>query len=315
MNRLIIDLKCLNWQCNLEMKITYLITSYKLPEQLVRLVQQLNTDETSFFIHVDQKADHKIHKFIAEQLGAFRNVHLVKPIRCNWGEFDQVRIVLNGIQEIVESRHEYDYIIQLTGQCYPIKSNQHIQEFLKSHSGYSFLNYFTSPDPLAEKWEERFSYWHIIYRKWHFTFPRKDMFASPGLNNLWNFLANHLKFRRKIPGGMKSFFGGSHWCLSRDCVEYLYEFTLRNPKYVKFFSKFVQFPSEIFYQTILLNSPLKGTIINDDLFFIDFNNHKAHPVILKKDDFQRFMNTGNLFARKFDSSIDAEVLDLIDNAI
>ena len=42
------------------MKIAYIITAYKLPDLLVRLVQRLNTEETSFFIHVDKKTDEEI---------------------------------------------------------------------------------------------------------------------------------------------------------------------------------------------------------------------------------------------------------------
>jgi len=298
------------------MKIAYIITAYKLPDLLVRLVQRLNTDETSFFIHVDKKTDSDIYQRMLEPFHAYTNVHFIERIVCNWGEFGQVRAPLNGIHAVLADDIKYDYAFSLTAQDYPIKSNRQIQEVLQNCAGRSFLNYLTFPHPEAEQKADWIAYWHIHMRRWSFVFPRRNMFPIHFLNRLWNPLVPRITLRRSIPGGLQPFFGGSHWCLSRDCLQYLQEFVQQNPAYGKFFSKYVHIPSEIFFQTILLNSPLKDRLVNDDLSYIDFSGKKnAHPAVLDKGDFEKFMRTGDLFARKFDPTIDGEVLDMIDAAI
>lgn len=41
------------------MKIAYLISAYKDPQQLSRMVQVLHTEDTRFFVHVDANVDIK----------------------------------------------------------------------------------------------------------------------------------------------------------------------------------------------------------------------------------------------------------------
>ena len=41
------------------MKIAYLISAYKDPQQLSRMVQALHTEDTRFFVHVDANVDIK----------------------------------------------------------------------------------------------------------------------------------------------------------------------------------------------------------------------------------------------------------------
>lgn len=41
------------------MKIAYLISAYKDPQQLARMVQVLHTEDTRFFVHVDANVDIK----------------------------------------------------------------------------------------------------------------------------------------------------------------------------------------------------------------------------------------------------------------
>ncbi|MGE5445412.1 MAG: hypothetical protein ACM3SR_12560 [Ignavibacteriales bacterium] len=44
------------------MRLAYIISAYKYPEQLIRLILRLNTDTTSFFIHVDKKTDNEVYR-------------------------------------------------------------------------------------------------------------------------------------------------------------------------------------------------------------------------------------------------------------
>jgi hypothetical protein len=79
---------------------------------------------------------------------------------------------------------------------------------------------------------------------------------------------------------------------------------------VKFF-RYVDCPDEIFFHTIILNSTFGRNVINDDLRCIDISEKKG-PRIWQKPDFELLAQSNALIARKFDTSVDAEILDLID---
>jgi len=97
-------------------------------------------------------------------------------------------------------------------------------------------------------------------------------------------------------------------------VSYVYNFILQNKGFLKHFEH-VLFPDELFFQTILLNSPLKEALANENLRLIDFSSNKAHPAFLVESDFERIKASPKLFARKFDPSQDAIILDKIDELI
>jgi len=69
---------------------------------------------------------------------------------------------------------------------------------------------------------------------------------------------------------------------------------------------------EFFYATILMNSPYKDSIVNDNLRLIKWAEGSANPVILKQKDLNSIVASDKLFARKFDVSIDDGILNQID---
>ncbi len=52
------------------MRIAYVILAHKYPEQLVRLISQLNTNDVSFFLHIDKKPDDKFYHQVLQHFGA-----------------------------------------------------------------------------------------------------------------------------------------------------------------------------------------------------------------------------------------------------
>jgi Core-2/I-Branching enzyme len=277
--------------------LAYIISAYKLPEQLIRLVLKLDSATSEFFIHVDSKTDGASYRRIATALSPLSNVHFLSRHPCYYGGFGHVRATLKGITEISRQGVQFDYVLLLTGQDYPIKSNQSITEFFTQHSSLSFMEYFPMPHAA---WDcggmDRIQSWHFRPRGIHLRFPgRFDVLP-----------------KRRFPP-LRPFGGSAYWCMTRKCAEFVYEFVRNNPSYMRFF-RYVDVPDEIFFQTIILNSPLEPFVVNDDLRFLEWRNPAVAggPAILKKQDFKKLTNTSKLFARKFDITQDAEILDMID---
>lgn len=279
------------------MKIAYIISAYKYPGQLVRLISRLDQEGATFFVHVDKKAADFVYQAVVEGTRPLPNVHFLKRYRCYWGGFGHVQATLEGFEEIFRRETSFDYAILLTGQDYPIKSNAYIRDFLLQNQGKSFLHHFPLP---TTEWEDtglaRIENWHLRWFGRHLVVPGSLL---PGL-------------RRSLPEGLKPYGGSSYWCLARECVAYVYRFVRENPAYVRYF-KTVDVPDEIFFQTILMNSPLAKSVVNDDLHYVVWQvPDSGSPEILRLEDFEQIARSPKLFARKFDATVDELVLDRID---
>lgn len=282
------------------MRIAYIISAFKQPEQLVRLILRLNTDTATFFIHIDRKSAQEVYDRALAGTLQLPNVTFLKRYRCYWGGFGHVQATMEGIKEIIKRNIQYDYVILLTGQDYPIKTNRQIQDFFDANRGRLFINHFALP---TEEWEggglQRVQLWHFRWHHRHYAFPR-----NPEGN-----------LRRRFPRGFRVFGGSSYWCLTKECIEYIYQFLNLHPGFVKFF-QYVDVPDEIFFQTIVMNSPYAQNVVNDDMRYIDWKCPEASsPGLLGKDDLRKLIASPKLFARKFDESVDSEILDLIDQEI
>jgi hypothetical protein len=228
------------------------------------------------------------------------NVYFLDRHICYWGGFGHVRVSIKGINELFRKKIPFDYAVLLTGQDYPIKTNEQILEFFQRNNGKSFMDYFPLPtDQWLNGGLERIERWHVRLFDRHYLFPRKaDSFI-----------------KRRFPKGFQPFGGSSYWCLTRDCIEYLYSTIHTNTEFVKFF-RYVDVPDEIFFQTILLNSSLAPDIVNDDMRYIEWKDpNSGSPSVLNMTDFPRLENSPKLFARKFDEEVDVEVLDRIDREV
>ena len=68
-------------------KKTYIILAHKAPDQLKRLIDRLNDEDSFFFIHIDKKS--YIEPFTECVVG--NNIKFItNRINCLWGDFSQV---------------------------------------------------------------------------------------------------------------------------------------------------------------------------------------------------------------------------------
>ncbi len=272
------------------MRIAYIISAYRKPEHLVRLIQRLHTGaNTAFFVHVDAKTDEATNRSMVEGVRHLDHVRFLPRHRCHWGGFGHVAASLKGIQELLDSGFGADYAVLLSESDYPIKSNDFIRRFLAARDGRSFFMHFPLP---SESWSggglPRIRDWHLRWRRLHLRLP----------------------LRRSLPLRLAPWGGSAYWCLSGHAVESVHRFVQDHPEYVRFF-RHVDIPDETFFQTILLNSPLAGECDYVRLHYTEWNREPA-PAVLTKDDYPHLAASDCLFARKFDPTVDEEVLDLID---
>lgn len=269
------------------MKIAYLILAHKCPLQLARLVDRLDGPLVSFVLHIDRKAlrDPQMTA-VTQALSARANVHRVESIACAWGTPSLVRATLSGIAAIVEGGIPADVVVLLSGQDYPIKPNGDIQRFFERVRGMSFLEHLQVPD---------------------------QRLRTPGPEDHGN---NYERPTSALPlGKLRLFWGSQWWALSRECIDYVHDFVARTPEYLRYFES-IRIPDELFFQTLLVNSPLADRLINSTVkYMLWLKPYPQSPENLTCAHLERLGLSTHLFARKFDLAVDGEILDRIDERL
>lgn len=292
------------------MEKAYIIQAHKYPAQLYRLISRLNDGASEFFIHIDKTAEFSQFQ-TAKDFGQL--VHFIERVDSKWGGFGCVQAGLNGLKAVKDSLKKFDRIILLSGQDYPIKSNEYINDFFKKSPHSVFVDYF--PIPNYKKWpgSDRGGWYRVdkyyIGLKWYEFLCSKSM----------NLLSTYIPFlRRKIPNGMKPYTGSAWWSVDMYALNYILDYDATHPEY-RAFHKYTFVPDELYIHMILANSTdeklVKSMENNNKRFLIWEKSDSPHPNILRKTDLDAIMSSDHLFARKFDEKIDAEILDLIDSKI
>jgi hypothetical protein len=279
------------------MRLAHLILVHDNPKQLERLINKLIYSRSDVYIHVDKKSD--ISEF--EHLKLLPNVFLIKNRKSvGWGNYSMVDATLISMQEILDTNIEYSHINLLSGQDYLLKRIDEIEVFYFSNPDKSFMAYLS----INKEWQDAKKRL-IKYNFGDFKIPFKHQ-----IQEIVNFVMPH----RRIPENMEPY-GRSQWItITPVCIKYVIEILRLKPEVLNFF-KWTWAVDEIFFQTILLNSPYKDCIVNENKRYIKFEKGQLNPKLLKIDDAEALLNSDKFFARKFSMQVDSQILDLLDKNI
>jgi Core-2/I-Branching enzyme len=278
-------------------KVAYLIRAHHAPSLLERLVRRLAGADVGVFIHVSRTAEEAVYDEMVGRLADVDGLRWLPRRTCRYGGFSLVEATLAGVDEIAAEGPAPGHTLLLSGQDYPLRAREEIEARLAEAGESSYVHHFALP---SADWPderggldrvERFHFERFRYRTRLLRLPL---------------------VKRRLPEGLRPYGGSAFWALSAPALEYVRRFVGENPGVVRFF-RHVLIPDEIFFQTILLNSPLRESIRNEQLHYVDWSGGGAHPATLRAADVERALASGKLFARKFDAS-DTEALELVDAA-
>lgn len=282
------------------MRVAHIIVAHQNPGQVRRLVEALAHEQADVYIH--------LNKLVAmpdyAHLAALPRVRFVRKRRVvYWASYRFTEAILQSIREVLATGIAYDFINVLSGQDYPIKPTEIIHDFLAGQVGRSFLAY----EPEGSAW-------------WAHALARVEQYHTTNFRFRGQYwlqdIINKLLPKRRFPLPY-TLYGGPNaawWTMSSRCAAYLLAFLDEHPE-VGNFSRFTWACDEFLIPTILLNSPLRDSITNDNYRYIDWSAGGAHPKLLTLADAARLRQAPQLFARKFDLAQDAAILDLLDQTV
>jgi hypothetical protein len=143
---------------------------------------------------------------------------------------------------------------------------------------------------------------------------------------------NRVLPERAFLPGMTPYFGSQWWAFTHDCVAHILSFIDTHRRYVDFY-RFTGTPDEMFFHTIVLNSPFAqrtNTLVTptkwdsldtpvpeagDHLKYIDWSLSREQPAILDERDFEPLRNSSLPFARKFTSARSSGLVEKINREL
>ncbi|GAB2554764.1 beta-1,6-N-acetylglucosaminyltransferase [Spirosoma aerophilum] len=283
------------------MRIAFLITTYKSPSQVERLIRSLYHVNFDFYIHIDGNVDENDFTFLEK----IDRVSLIKN-RCKvtWGGYSFTKAIINSLVEIINTGKEYRCINLISSQDYPIKPVNYIHDYLIQQAGLSFISY-SLPDA--------YIWWRQAkYRITTFNFNDYRYKGKYIIQRLLNSVITEREFPLQLP-----LYGSScatWWTMDIECAKYVVDFINSNKQLNKFM-RFTWGADEFLIPTIVMGSPFKDQVVNNNLRYIDWSRGGDRPKTLGIEDLNALAQSEKLFARKFDPVVDATILNEIDQII
>ena len=261
------------------------------------MVDRLAGDGISFHLHVSAITSDETLGEMRAALGRRSDLEWAERVPTYYMGWSMVEGTLSGLRSAVAS--DPAHVIVLSGQDYPLKPPTAITERLAAAEGKSFVHHYRLPTAAWSREDDG------MRRIRHYWFERPRVLGRPLRLPLW---------KRRFPDGFVPY-GGSAWvALSGEAAQYVLRFVEQNPGVVRFFRNTL-IPDELFIQTVLLNSPLRDSIVNDEVHHVDWSANRTSPKTFTASDFPALAASDKLLARKFDVKVDAEILDLIDREL
>lgn len=281
------------------MKNAYMIMAHTNLDQLGLLISLLDDRDNELFVHVDAKTKGlDIPKL--KSCASSSQVHFVKRRNIVWGGYSQIACELDLLEAAVNTTHDYYHLI--SGQDLPIKSNRAIAEYLAQNDGVEYIGIkqYGRDNNLSEEVIDRVRYYH----------PLQDIVGRHDhkLEVVGKSIQRALHVDR-LHGDYAKIAKGCNWF---SITENFAHYALSQTSYIHSAFSSSLCADELFLQTIFANSPFgsEAKSVSDSnyaaLRLIDWR--RGSPWVFRADDLVMIQRSPCLFARKFDSRIDNDII-------
>ncbi len=283
--------------------IGFVVLTHRNPDQATRLAKRLRPHRV--FLHVDtgaNEADWRGFRAIPE---CSDNVELLARYRSAWASWELVKATLTGLDRAVASG--CSHVVVMTGQDYPLRPVVEIAAFFAGEREGSWVPRYRVPVEWLGDQDgglSRFTHWNVGIKGMRVRVP----------------------LRRKIPDQVVPHYGQAQCVLSAPMARWVLDEVSHHPGIVKFFRR-TWAPDELFFTSLSATAPMASSVHTDNLWYTDWSAASSHPKTFTLVDAERLLAVAHgtaeelqagqvkLFARKFDTAIDASVLDVIDKSL
>jgi hypothetical protein len=309
--------------------VVYFVASHVNPEQVARLVRACRSGNprSRVLIHHNEQVTHLDPSLVQP----FGNVDfLPESTDTAWGTFAGCEMVIGGLKWLLENR-SFDWVVYLSGQDYPIRPLPQIEQALAE----SHYDGYLEAKPIEQ------CQWHIGILRYAYRFYRPPRFPW------WDRVTRRLKeyadaqirsgellppfvvpsrrhgfqvgvrpLRSPFSAEFRCYFGSAWWTLNRRSIEAMVRNYDRRPELARHYRRSLFAATESLFATLVLNDPALKICTSTGKRFVSWNNPEtARPDVLRMCDLPRVLASDAFFARKFDATVDPEILDRLDQVI
>lgn len=271
------------------MRVAYCILCHRNNIILRTLVELLSKDN-DVYIHVDAKSD-------VAGFAEYRDkaIFIEEREESAWGSFATVKAIEKLLCATCITK--YDYVLLLSGDDLPLRSNEDINKLLKENYGAEYVGITRNVN---------------IDARVEYIYPKSIYFKK---KPLWVRIRHKLKLYKKNPNFAKlpKLYKGCLWfTITAELRDYILRFLSVNTWYSSAFEHSLN-ADEVFFHTIICNSEFKNKVYMYDkdihdtfmcLRYIDWFSGPERPRILDESDYRKMQASGCLFARKLNENID-----------
>jgi hypothetical protein len=269
------------------MKIAYLIMIHNNFPQVKWIINAIYSHEDSLIIHIDKNAELIFVEQVKRYVGKRPNVKYLPSRRVLRYGWSVVETELLAIRALISSKDEWSYFINVSGQDYPIKSISTIKAQLTAEWPRNFVEVI----PFSKMAEHDPHDPHLARRLAFEIFGRVVT----------------TQIRLPFPKVVDVKYKGSAWfMLTRDFCEWLMSDPIAGK--IEKLVKYTWNPDELFFQALVMNSAYRNSLAEYYGREIIWPGGTASPKTLGMEDYDLLLASSALFARKFDESVDRQVL-------
>ncbi|RMB95877.1 hypothetical protein DUI87_27991 [Hirundo rustica rustica] len=181
--------------------LAYIITIHKELEMFVRLLRAIYMPQNIYCIHIDEKSPRDYKTAVQNIVNCFENIFISsKREHVVYAGFSRLQADINCMRDLVNSKVQWNYVINLCGQDYPLKTNKEIIQYLKSKwNGKNITPGIVQP--LHVKHRTEISYREYVHSGVPYVYPAKIRKAQP-------------------PHNLTIYFGSAYYILTKDFVQF-----------------------------------------------------------------------------------------------
>ncbi|XP_044909401.1 beta-1,3-galactosyl-O-glycosyl-glycoprotein beta-1,6-N-acetylglucosaminyltransferase 7 isoform X3 [Felis catus] len=209
--------------------LAYIVTTHKDLAMFVQLLRSIYVPQNLYCIHVDKKAPKKYKSAVQTLVNCFENIFVSsKRGRVAHTGFTRLQADLTCMRDLVRSKFQWNYVLNLCGHDFPIKTNKEIIRYIRSKwTDKNITPGVMQPPHVASETNGS---------RLEFT-PEGSIYGSP-----------NRRFKDEPPHNLTIYFGSAYYVLTRKFVEFV--LTDIRAKDLLQWSRNIQSPEQHYWVTL-----------------------------------------------------------------
>lgn len=281
------------------MKHCIIMTAYKGADLINNFLNRVPND-WGVYIHIDKKSSMQpsdLHH---------GNAIIEKKYKIYWGGQEHLLAFLDLLDK-AHSKH-FDYYHLVTGQDYFASSPNGFDRIV-GQDGKNFIEVH----PLPRKGWWNGGYEILQYKTFTSYFNIKKGVKHKIHQLFWN-LQKLLHIKHSLP--TYPLYCGSVYCtLTDEAIDFCLNSGVSHDLIRRTTNSICS--EEIFFQSVIMNSPFKDTVVNNNLRYIDWSSpiRSNVPAVLNEGYFEDIVNSKRLFCRKIDPGKSMKLIQLLNDKL